>query len=65
MVISHRDVISVRDAMARRFALDGSSIYMGFPPVVGSSLDFISFRGIAFFPARPRLYIASFSLHDS
>ena len=60
MVISHRDVFRVRDAMARRFALDGSSIYMGFLPVVGSSVDFISFRAIAVLPARPHLYIASF-----
>ena len=33
--------------------LGGSSIYMGCPPVLGSSFDSISFRVIVFFPRPP------------
>ena len=35
--------------MARRFALDKSSIYINFLSVINSSVDFISFRIIVIF----------------
>ena len=39
-------MIRVRDAIAGRFALDESFIYMSFLLVIGSLFDFISFRVI-------------------
>ena len=65
MIISYRNIIRVRNAMARRFALDESSIYIGCLLVMDSLFDFISFRVIVFSFVRSYLYIVLFSLHDS
>lgn len=60
MAVRGRKLCHGRNDEGIRVLIGAPCIYVGFEPVMGSSFESISFRVIAFIPARPRLY--SFNL---